>query len=101
MYYKPGSLRQRSSKTKFAYNINIKFKLFKSQNYLYEQKHMQSEAKDQWKKKRKEKDQIKPQKIGDSSNNNRAGTWKCSVKKRVLRIFRKNHRKIPVLESLS
>ena len=47
MYYKPGSLRQRSSKTKFAYNINIKFKLFKSQNYLYEQKHMQSEAKDQ------------------------------------------------------
>ena len=43
---------------------------------------MQSEAKGHWKKKRKETDQIKPQKIGDLSNNNRAaGTRICSIKK--------------------
>ena len=31
--------------------------------------------------KRKEKDQRKTQKVGDSSNNDRTGAWKCSTKK--------------------
>ena len=42
----------------------------------------------------------KLQKTGDLSNNNRAGSQKCS-KKSVLRKFHKNHRKIPVVDSLS
>ena len=42
----------------------------------------------------------KLQETGDLSNNNRAGSQKCS-KKSVLRKFHKNHRKIPVVDSLS
>ena len=42
----------------------------------------------------------KLQKTGDLSNNNRAGSQKRS-KKSVLRKFHKNHRKIPVVDSLS
>ena len=40
----------------------------------------------------------KPQKIGDSSNNDRAGNV---YKKDVLKNFCKNHRNIPVPDSLS
>ena len=43
----------------------------------------------------------KPQKIGDSSNNDRTGAQKYSIKKGVLRKLHKNHRKIPVPDYLS
>ena len=42
----------------------------------------------------------KPQKIHDSSYNDRAGARKCSIKK-IYENFCKSHRKIPVPDSLS
>ena len=72
------------------------YKLCESQNYLYDLYYSISKRKTCKVNQKTHKytsgklEERKPQKIGDSSNNDRAGTWKCSIKN----MFQKNFVKI-------
>ena len=68
-------------------STNIKYKLWKSQNYLYDHYHLISRTKTYKVNQKINKytsgklEKRNTPKIGDSSNNDRAGAQKCSIKK--------------------